>query len=160
MPVHRPITGFARDEHGDWAARLSCGHRQHVRHDPPFFSRPWVTSEEGRRSRMGAELDCVRCDRLELPPDLQPVSQTPVFTESSIPPGLLRAHTTAPGVWGRILLTEGRLGYEVPALGVSVELTPEMPGVIVPEAGHHVVVRGPVRFHVALFAVPGGTGSA
>lgn len=152
--MHRPITGFARDEHGDWTARLSCGHQQHVRHDPPFFSRPWVTSEEGRRSRLGAELDCVRCDRLELPEDLEPVSRTPEFTEDSIPPGLLRAHTTAAGVWGRIVLTEGSLGYEVPTLGVHLELTPEAPGVIVPEVPHHVVVRGPVRFSLMLSKVP------
>jgi len=157
--VRRPIIGFATDDHGDWTASLSCGHRQHVRHDPPFVSRPWVTSEEGRRSRIGAELDCVRCDRLELPTDLQPVSQTPVFTQDSIPPGLLREHRTAAGVWGRIVLTEGRLGYEVPALGVSVELTPEHAGVIAPEIPHRVLALGPVRFRVNLFRSAASAGT-
>lgn len=148
--MQRPITGFATDEHGDWTARLSCGHRQHVRHDPPFFSRPWVTSEEGRRSRLGAQLDCVRCDRLEPPVGLLPASQTKELTEASIPAGLLREHVTAAGVWGEIVVTEGRLGYEVPTLDIHVELTPETRGVIVPEVPHRVVVLGPVRFHVSL----------
>jgi tellurite resistance-related uncharacterized protein len=128
-----------------------------VRHDPPFFSRPWVTSEEGRRSRLGVALDCVRCDRLEMPADLQRVSQTSVFTEVSMPPALLRAHTTAAGVWGRIVVAEGSLGLELPDLGVHAEITPEAPGVIVPEVPHHVVVRGPVRFRVSLFRVPDPT---
>lgn len=28
-------------------AFLSCGHKQHVRHRPPFFERPWITTERG-----------------------------------------------------------------------------------------------------------------
>ena len=34
---------------------------QHVRHEPPLQSRPWVTTREGRASQLGAELWCVRC---------------------------------------------------------------------------------------------------
>jgi hypothetical protein len=60
--VKRPITGFHLDEEGDWVAELACGHNQHVRHRPPWQLRPWVTTEEGRRSRIGIVLDCVKCD--------------------------------------------------------------------------------------------------
>jgi len=63
--MQRPITGFHQDEHGDWVAELSCGHGQHVRHKPPFTLRPWVVTAAGRDSRLGTELDCVRCDRGE-----------------------------------------------------------------------------------------------
>ena len=63
----RKITGFHRDEQGDWVADLDCGHGQHVRHEPPFRSRPWVVTEEGRRGRLGQELDCKRCDEGEAP---------------------------------------------------------------------------------------------
>ena len=59
--MQRPITGFARDESGDWTALLSCGHRQHVRHDPPLVSRPWTLTATGRASRLSEHLDCVRC---------------------------------------------------------------------------------------------------
>jgi len=56
------ITGFHTDEAGDWVAELACGHNQHVRHRPPIQIRSWVTSEAGRRSRLGVELDCKKCD--------------------------------------------------------------------------------------------------
>jgi hypothetical protein len=61
--MKRRITGFHLDEEQHWVAELSCGHGQHVRHDPPWQSRPWVTSEDGRASFLGVELECVRCDR-------------------------------------------------------------------------------------------------
>jgi tellurite resistance-related uncharacterized protein len=113
-----------------------------------------ASSSARRRSCIASRAHgSLRCDRLELPEHLHLVSQTPELTEDSIPPGL-REHTTTAGVWGRIVLTEGRLGYEVPGLCVFVELTPEAPGVIAPEAPYHVVVRGPVRFSVALLEVP------
>lgn len=60
--MQRAITGFHQDEHGDWVAELACGHGQHVRHKPPFQLRPWVVTAEGRASRIGTELSCVRCD--------------------------------------------------------------------------------------------------
>ncbi|HEX7918799.1 MAG TPA: DUF3565 domain-containing protein [Gemmatimonadales bacterium] len=57
----RPITGFHQDEAGDWVAELTCGHARHVRHDPPWQVREWVTSAEGRRSRIGTTLSCRVC---------------------------------------------------------------------------------------------------
>jgi len=61
------ITGFTRDKHGDWVAQLSCGHAQHMRHDPPFVNRPWVLTAEGRQTRLGEVVDYVRCARVNLP---------------------------------------------------------------------------------------------
>jgi hypothetical protein len=63
--MHRRITGFHQDEERHWVAELECGHRQHVRHDPPWQLRPWVLTEEGRASRLGVPLDCVICDRAD-----------------------------------------------------------------------------------------------
>lgn len=60
--MRRAIIGFHRDEENHWVAELDCGHDQHVRHDPPWTVREWVTTEEGRRSRLGVELECKRCD--------------------------------------------------------------------------------------------------
>ena len=57
------ITGFHRDEAGDWVARLACGHNQHVRHQPPWTNRPWVVTAEGRERVRGQTLNCVKCDR-------------------------------------------------------------------------------------------------
>lgn len=59
--IARRITGFHQDDEGHWVAELECGHAQHVRHEPPLQSRPWVLDEAGRRSRLGTELRCVKC---------------------------------------------------------------------------------------------------
>lgn len=59
--IARRIVGYHRDEEGYWVADLECGHTQHVRHDPPWQVRTWVTTDEGRRSRLGTTLDCVKC---------------------------------------------------------------------------------------------------
>lgn len=60
--MKRQIIGFHQDEFGDWVAELACNHNQHVRHQPPFQARHWVTSEEGRRQQLGAELECPKCN--------------------------------------------------------------------------------------------------
>ena len=58
----QPIVGFNQDEHGHWRAELVCGHMQHVRHDPPLISRPWVLTPEGRAGMIGNTLNCLHCD--------------------------------------------------------------------------------------------------
>jgi hypothetical protein len=69
--MKRRITGFRQDEQGDWIAELDCGHRQHVRHKPPWTNHPWVTSPEGRQSKVGQELDCKLCSTA--PPPHEPI---------------------------------------------------------------------------------------
>ncbi|GAA3578142.1 MULTISPECIES: DUF3565 domain-containing protein [Marinobacter] len=61
----QPMTAFHRDQEGHWVAELACGHNQHVRHDPPWINRPWVTTGAGRQARLGQCLDCLKCDRHE-----------------------------------------------------------------------------------------------
>ena len=61
----QPMVGYHLDEENHWVAELSCGHFQHVRHDPPWETRPWVLTEEGRTLMLGYELDCKKCDRHE-----------------------------------------------------------------------------------------------
>lgn len=60
--MERAIVGFHQDEERHWVAELECGHTQHVRHDPPWVNRPWVTSAEGRADMLGFRLDCRLCD--------------------------------------------------------------------------------------------------
>lgn len=64
----QPIIGYHKDEEGHWVAELSCGHNQHVRHNPPMVSRPWVESASGRDSMLGYQLNCKKCDS-NLPAD-------------------------------------------------------------------------------------------
>lgn len=60
--MQRAIVGFYQDEEGHWAAKLECGHGQHVRHDPPWMVREWVLREETRSERIGRMLECKKCD--------------------------------------------------------------------------------------------------
>ena len=59
--VARAIVGFHQDDEQHWVADLECGHTQHVRHDPPWQLRPWVTTPEGRLQHIGTILHCVIC---------------------------------------------------------------------------------------------------
>jgi hypothetical protein len=63
--MKQPIIGYHKDEENDWVAELACGHNQHIRHNPPWMNRPWVTTKEGRKSRLGHTLNCKKCDRNE-----------------------------------------------------------------------------------------------
>lgn len=70
--MKQPIIGYHKDEENAWVAELKCGHNQHVRHNPPWTLRPWTTTAEGRKSRLGKELNCKKCDRKE-PQDFDPI---------------------------------------------------------------------------------------
>ncbi|MFZ3012850.1 MAG: DUF3565 domain-containing protein [Nitrospira sp.] len=68
--MQQPIIGYHQDEHGDWVADLTCGHGQHVRHQPPFINRPWVLTVAGREQHLGTHLSCKKCEEpaAESPP--------------------------------------------------------------------------------------------
>ncbi|HEV8397219.1 MAG TPA: DUF3565 domain-containing protein [Vicinamibacterales bacterium] len=59
--MERRIVAFSQDDEGHWVAELECGHRQHMRHRPPFERRDWVTTPEGRESRIGVMVNCRAC---------------------------------------------------------------------------------------------------
>ena len=65
LTVQRAIVAFDRDEAGDWVALLECGHRQHVRHQPPWQERAWVLTDEGREEHLGSPLECRACDEAD-----------------------------------------------------------------------------------------------
>ncbi len=60
--MKRKISGFEKDDENDCRDELECGHFQHVPHKPPLMTREWVLTEEGRAGKLGAELDCTKCD--------------------------------------------------------------------------------------------------
>ncbi|MGV8888144.1 MAG: DUF3565 domain-containing protein [Pseudomonas sp.] len=55
------VTGFHQDEDGHWVAELSCGHTQHLRHQPPWQSRAWVLDPAQRIEQIGQPFDCGWC---------------------------------------------------------------------------------------------------
>ena len=66
--MDQAIVGYHLDDEGHWVAELSCGHFQHVRHDPPWQNRPWTQTPEGRDAMRGRLLACRKCDQ-GAPPD-------------------------------------------------------------------------------------------
>ncbi len=144
--MHRKIVGFHQDSDAVWVADLECGHNQHVRHNPPWQERPWVTTEEGRQDKLGAELDCQFCNMATLPPDAKPYKQTAQYNETTVPAGLLRDHRLKAGTWGRIIVEHGKLEY-VCDRGVFV-LRPGVVGIVEPEVTHYVRPIENVVFHV------------
>ncbi|MGA2116722.1 MAG: DUF3565 domain-containing protein [Bryobacteraceae bacterium] len=61
MSDRRRIVAFRQDDHGEWIAELECGHARHMRHNPPWMVRPWITTEEGRASFVGRTIPCAQC---------------------------------------------------------------------------------------------------
>lgn len=57
------IVKFDRDENGDWFALLECGHTRHMRHRPPWETRTWVLTEQGRALKVGLLIDCRLCEQ-------------------------------------------------------------------------------------------------
>jgi tellurite resistance-related uncharacterized protein len=91
-----------------------------------------------------------------LPTSLKSYKRTPTFTETTIPPGLLKAHSTKEGTWGLIHVEEGRLLYRLtdprrPAEECILTAGGE-PGIVEPTILHQVEPLGPVRFHVEFWA--------
>jgi len=59
--IARKIVDYHLDEAFDWIADLECGHQQHVRHNPPWTNRHWVTTPQGRLEHKGQVLLCSVC---------------------------------------------------------------------------------------------------
>ena len=90
-----------------------------------------------------------------LPAGLRLVRSTPVFTEATVPAGLLRRHRTAPGTWGLIRVLEGRLLLRVLDPPGERMLDPaHAPGVVGPAVPHEVRPLGPARFLVEFHRAP------
>ncbi len=59
------IQGFHKDEEGYWVADLDCGHTRHMRHNPPWQERDWVTTRSSREARIGQDIDCAECEEMK-----------------------------------------------------------------------------------------------
>jgi tellurite resistance-related uncharacterized protein len=93
-----------------------------------------------------------------LPADITSYARTAEFTETTVPAGLLRSHTTKAGAWGLIHVLEGRLAYRITdprRAPLETILSPDgAPGVVEPTVLHEVQPLGPVRFYVEFLRAP------
>lgn len=137
------------DDAGDWVADLSCLHGMHVRHHPPFQQRAWVLTNEGRRSRLGADVDCVLCDRFELPSGLHVAHTAGPFGATSVPEGLRHEHRVADGRWGILRVLDGSAGLSIEtAPPVAIRLRAGDSHPLPPGVTHAVTVDEPVTLAV------------
>ena len=88
----------------------------------------------------------------DLPSNLEAYKRTPEFDENSVPKGLLKAHQTKQGVWGKIVVLEGELQYSIDAADHEIlVLSTNKHGVVEPEVFHQVKPVGKVRFYVEFY---------
>ena len=88
----------------------------------------------------------------ELPGGSELVRTTDLFDNDTVPAGLLRAHRVADGIWGRLVVHAGIVGFvfehephqrHVIAAGESIVIPPARP--------HHVELDGPATFAVEFY---------
>ena len=91
----------------------------------------------------------------ELPGDVVHQRTTDEFDVRSVPPGLLRAHHLAPGVWGLLRVVGGSVSFVHEEDGSQpIDLAAGDSMVIVPEIRHHVEPARDGRFVVEFHKVP------
>jgi len=87
----------------------------------------------------------------QIPEDAAAYKRTPVFTEQSIPAGLLNEHKTKEGVWGKIVILDGKLLYTITHAAEEHILDNNHSGVVEPTVIHRVKPLGKVAFYVEFY---------
>lgn len=97
----------------------------------------------------------------KLPDGMVLYRQTPIFTETTVPVGLLSDHRTKEGTWGMIRVLEGKLAYRIKDARrpyMEFLLTPKtIPAAIEPTITHEIEPCGPVRFVVEFYRREGAS---
>lgn len=160
--MQRRVVRVRRDEHGERIADLDCMHTQPLGRTRDLGRRARqedpspATGSAGDSGLISSPLECLRCDRAELPCGLTVVRTAGPFDETNVPAGLRRAHRVAEGVWGRLQVLEGSVGFRmegvVPVLERQVLAGEGQP--IPPGAVHELQLAGPVRLCVDFLRLP------
>jgi tellurite methyltransferase len=133
------VVGFQLDDDDAWVAELDCGHRQHVRHQPPWQRRAWVQTKQGRDDMLGTLLSCPACRMPNLPADAAEYKRVGPFDTATVPKGLLSSHRLKAGSWGEIVVTVGRVLYVLEdEHDFGIMLGRNLSGVVAPERPHHI----------------------
>lgn len=87
-----------------------------------------------------------------IPNGFGPYKRTAVFTEDSIPAGLLKNHTVKENCYAKICIIEGELDYTIiePEV-ITYRLNADLPGIIEPQIKHHIKALNQVRFYVEFY---------
>ncbi len=85
---------------------------------------------------------------VEVPSGLAPYSQSPIFTEKTVPDAFLKDHSTKPGVWGVIHVLSGQLQFTVPSKEEERVISAGGKVIVEPTVPHKVQPMGTVSFQV------------
>ncbi len=85
---------------------------------------------------------------------ITPYRSTTVFDETTLPDALRREHRTKAGTWGVIRVLEGKLRLTLADRGEEQVLTPDRPGLVLPEQTHRVEPMGRMRMQVDFYDRP------
>jgi len=88
----------------------------------------------------------------DFPAGLQKYSQSPMFTEATIPGALQKDHSTKASVWGKIVVSRGALIYIRDGQSPQTVQAGET-ATIFPEEKHHVTPSGEVTFQVEFYRI-------
>jgi len=86
-----------------------------------------------------------------LPSHVEKYKQTKVFTQETVPAGLLKNHQTMQNVWGKIVVVKGKLNYIIEENNELNLVDEKTAGIIEPEALHRVEMIGEVEFYVEFY---------
>lgn len=80
-----------------------------------------------------------------------PYKITPEWTDQTLPDAIRHDHSTKAGTWGLLRVLEGRVRLVFHEPEKVLDVTPDHPGPIPPEAVHHVEMDGPARMRVEFY---------
>jgi len=81
----------------------------------------------------------------------RPYRSTPIFDENTLPAALRARHDTKVGVWGLIRVIEGALTLTYVDPRSEIVLTPDRPGLVLPQQPHFVTPLGPMKMQVDFY---------
>ena len=95
-----------------------------------------------------------------IPKGFELARTTDVFNNNTVPAGLLRAHRVASGVWARLAVHTGAVGFvfeDEPGTRLTIDAGDSL--VIPPTRPHHVELDGPASFAIEFHRLPGDSAS-
>lgn len=87
----------------------------------------------------------------EIPENVRAYQKTQLYTAKTTPGMMKNDHRTRGGVWGKIIVRSGEVGYEIPEDEESHTLTPDNPGIIEPLKFHRIDPKPGAKFYLELY---------
>ena len=88
------------------------------------------------------------------PKQLVAYQTSSVFTETTVPARLQKAHDTKAGTWAKLIVQTGALTYVIEETGATQHVDAENVGLIFPQQLHHVEISEPVTFYLEFYREP------